>query len=181
MGGRQTDDRPMAFVTHGEPKRPIHELSKYSDANFLHSDYFCNSMKYSELRHILKNHKLRITDCRMDVLEFFLDQKKALSMKNLEDHFKGYDRVTLYRTLNSFTENGVLHKIPDDSGFATYGVCHTTCDSDEHHHNHMHFKCDDCGNIECLDEHLPTVKLSGYRIREANMILNGICKTCGEN
>lgn len=137
-------------------------------------------MKYSELKQILKNHKLRVTDCRMDVLGHFLDQKKALSFKNLEDKFQDYDRVTLYRTLHSFTDNGVLHKIPDDSGFATYGVCHQTCDAEEHHHNHMHFKCNTCGLIECLDEHLPKIELPGYKVEEANLILNGICKACVE-
>lgn len=136
-------------------------------------------MKYSSLKQVLKNHKLRITDCRMDILEYFLNQKKALSFKDLEDAFDNtYDRVTLYRTLNSFTENGVLHKIPDDSGFATYGVCHETCDADKHQHNHMHFKCNECGSIECMDEHVPHIELPGYTIEEANLILNGICKTC---
>lgn len=137
-------------------------------------------MKYSDLKQILKSHQLRVTDCRMDVLEYFLNQEKALSFKNLEDRFEAYDRVTLYRTLNSFTENGVLHKIPDDSGFATYGVCYDTCDSHAHHHNHMHFKCDECGTIECINEHIPHIDLPGYRIKEVNLIVNGICKTCGE-
>lgn len=137
-------------------------------------------MKYSDLKSILKNHKLRVTDCRMDVLEHFLDKKKALSFRDLEDRFTDYDRVTLYRTLQSFTENGVLHKIPDDSGFATYGVCYDTCDADHHHHNHMHFKCTICGNIECLDEHLPPIDLPGYKILDANLIINGICKVCGQ-
>ncbi len=138
------------------------------------------TMKYSSLKQILKNHKLRITDSRMDVLDFFLNQKKALSFKDLMDRFSEYDRVTLYRTLNSFTDNGVLHKIPDDSGFATYGVCHDTCDAEEHHHNHMHFKCNECGIIQCLDEHLPDIKLPGYQVQEANLILNGICQVCSE-
>lgn len=137
-------------------------------------------MKYSDLKQILKSHQLRVTDCRMDILEYFLNHEKALSFKNLEDQFAGYDRVTLYRTLNSFTENGVLHKIPDDSGFATYGVCHSTCDSHMHRHDHMHFKCNECGGIECVDEHVPSIDLPGYQIKGVNLIVNGLCKTCCE-
>lgn len=138
-------------------------------------------MSYSELKKILKNHRLRVTDCRMDILDFFLTRKKALSFKDLEEAFTAYDRVTLYRTLHSFSENGILHKIPDDSGFATYGVCHETCDPKEHHHNHMHFKCNACGNIECVDQHLPNIHLPGYQIQEANLVLNGICQSCNGN
>ena len=137
-------------------------------------------MMYSDLKQILKRHKLRVTDCRMDVLEYFLEQEKALSFKDLEEKFVSYDRVTLYRTLHSFADHGVLHKIPDDSGYATYGVCHETCDAEEHHHNHMHFKCNECGQIECLDEHLPPIHLPGYKILEANLIVNGICQQCVE-
>ncbi len=135
-------------------------------------------MKYSDLKSVLKNHKLRVTDTRMDVLEFFVKQNKALSFKDLEDRFSDYDRVTLYRTLNSFTENGVLHKIPDDSGFATYGVCYDTCSHDHHRHDHMHFKCKQCGEIKCIDEHIPIISIPGFEIHEANMILTGVCPNC---
>ena len=134
--------------------------------------------RFSEVKKILKNHKLRVTDARIDVLEFFLRKNKTLRFKDLEQEFKESDRVTLYRTLNSFTENGVLHKIPDDSGHVTYGLCHDTCDSEDHYHDHMHFKCDECGNIECLEEKVPTIKIPGYKVKEANLILKGICKTC---
>lgn len=138
-------------------------------------------MKYSDLKQVLKNHKLRVTDTRMDVLEYFVKEEKALSFKDLEVKFKDYDRVTLYRTLNSFTDNGVLHKIPDDSGFATYGVCYQTCDHNEHHHNHMHFKCTQCGVIECVDEHIPHFSIPGYQVHEANLILSGLCQKCNPN
>lgn len=135
-------------------------------------------MRYSDVKNILKAHKLKATAGRIDVLDFFLRQNRTLSFKDLENEFTESDRVTLYRTLSSFTENGVLHKIPDDSGFATYGLCHDTCDSEDHKHDHMHFKCNECGTIECLELHVPTVKIPGYQVKEANLILKGICKIC---
>jgi Fur family ferric uptake transcriptional regulator len=135
-------------------------------------------VSYSKVKKILKAHKLRVTDGRVDILSYFLSQNRTLSFKDLEDKFDESDRVTLYRTLNSFTENGVLHKIPDDSGFATYGLCHDTCSSDDHVHDHMHFKCDECGIIECLEQNIPTVNVPGYQVKEATLVLKGICKTC---
>jgi len=135
-------------------------------------------VRYNEIKHILKSHKLRVTEGRVDVLEFFIRKNRALSFKDLEDEFKDSDRVTLYRTLNSFTERGVLHKIPDDSGFATYGLCHDTCSSEDHKHDHMHFKCNECGNIECLEQNIPPVTIPGYKVTEANLILKGICNIC---
>ena len=134
--------------------------------------------RYSEIKNILKTHNLRITDGRIDVHEYFTREKRTLSIKDLQSELKDSDRVTLYRILNAFTENGVLHKIPDDNGVVTYGLCHDTCDADDHNHDHMHFKCSECGIMECLDQHIPPVSIPGYQIKEANLILKGVCKRC---
>jgi Fur family ferric uptake transcriptional regulator len=134
--------------------------------------------RYSEIKNILKSHNLKVTDGRVDVLDFFIRQNKTLSFKNLEEEFKDSDRVTLYRTLSAFAEKGVLHKIPDDSGHATYGLCHDTCDSEDHNHDHIHFKCHECGTIECLEQNIPPIKVPGYKVKEADLILKGVCKIC---
>ena len=140
-------------------------------------------MKYSELKSTLKKHQLRITDCRMDVLEFFQQHHKALALKDLEERFQEYDRVTLYRTLHSFEENGLLHKIPGDSGSAVYGLCND-CEASSHHHNHMHFKCNNCGTTECIDTQfdVPVVNLpKNYQLTDMDVIVNGICESCNAN
>lgn len=137
-------------------------------------------MDAQDRKHILKNHGLRITDCRLDVLEYFLSKKKALSQGDLESEFTGYDRVTLYRTLGSFLESGILHKIPNETGTATYGLCHETCGPEDHIHNHIHFKCNECGEIECLDDKaVPQVNIpKGYQAHMVNVIVDGVCLSC---
>ncbi|MEP1095861.1 MAG: Fur family transcriptional regulator [Cyclobacteriaceae bacterium] len=136
--------------------------------------------KSDQFKDILRSHNLRITDCRLDALEYFLEMKKALSQSDLEHQFKKYDRVTLYRTLNSFLDSGVIHKIPNATGVATYGLCHETCSPNHHDHNHIHFKCNNCGQIECLDDKaVPKVAApNGYRIESVNMIVDGVCAKC---
>ncbi|MDH5609865.1 MAG: transcriptional repressor [Cyclobacteriaceae bacterium] len=127
----------------------------------------------------MKKHELRVTDCRRDVLHYFIDSGHALSTRELEETFGQYDRVTLYRTLNAFTEKGVIHSIPDSSGFARYGACHDTCGPGTHRHDHVHFKCEECGKIECIpSEQVPMVNLPGYTISESNLILAGTCEAC---
>ena len=135
-------------------------------------------IKFSELKKILKDHRLRVTDCRMDILAFFIKSEKALSLKQLEKKFQSYDRVTLYRTLNSFTANELLHKIPDDSGTVTYGLRRVNQDPNTSSHDHIHFKCNECGTIECIDKSLPKIEIPGYLIKDANLIVNGTCKSC---
>ena len=141
-------------------------------------NYICRMSQ--ELKDILKNHGLRITDCRMDVIAYFIHHKTALSQGDLEQKLTQYDRVTLYRTLNSFLDSGILHKIPNESGTATYGLCHDTCGPDHHEHNHIHFKCNNCGQIECLDDkEVPVVSMpEGYTVEKVNLIVDGICASC---
>lgn len=137
---------------------------------------FVNTFKYKEL---LRTHDLRATDCRIDVLNIFFSKQMALSYRDLEENLNSYDRVTLYRTLNSFIEKGILHRIPDDSGYARYALCQEECTSRKHNHGHIHFKCTECGKIECLEtQKVPHVSVAGYLIKEANLILSGTCKTC---
>ncbi len=129
---------------------------------------------------ILQSHKLRITDCRLDVIEFFIQEETALSQGDLEHQFTQYDRVTLYRTLNSFLDSGIIHKIPNSTGVATYGLCHETCSPHHHEHNHIHFKCNQCGHIECIDNRaVPSVSVPrGYKVETVNVIVDGICAKC---
>ena len=134
--------------------------------------------RYSKVKGILKSHKLRITDGRIDILEYFLRHNRAMTYKDLEIEFEEFDRVTLYRTLNSFCEHGVLHKIVDDNGETNYGLCYDTCDSDDHNHDHMHFKCSECGSLECLQQKIPLIKIPGYQVDEVNLLLKGVCNTC---
>lgn len=137
------------------------------------------AMKYSDLKKTLKKHALRITDCRMDVLEIFQNTTHALSFKYLENELREYDRVTLYRTLYSFIDKGMLHRIPNDSGATIYGLCSDDCTAEEHKHDHIHFKCEKCGSVECLPAfHVPKMSIPGYKIHSSDHIINGFCALC---
>ncbi|MEM6641629.1 MAG: transcriptional repressor [Bacteroidota bacterium] len=137
-------------------------------------------MEVSELKAIIKSHGLRVTDCRTDVMGHFIKNKGALSQSDLEKRLEKYDRVTLYRTLHSFLDSGIIHKIPNDTGIATYGLCHNTCSPEKHFHDHIHFKCNSCGTIECLDDKkVPNITVPlGYKMEHVNLIVDGICASC---
>ena len=133
------------------------------------------------MENILKEHHLRVTPIRTEVLEFFKAGRRALSHADLEERFAAqFDRVTLYRTLNTFLESGLLHKIPDDSGTAKFALCQESCDTHAHLDDHVHFKCSACGTIECLhDSHIPVVEIpSNYSVASASLLLEGTCPAC---
>ncbi len=119
----------------------------------------------------LKTHQLRVTDTRIKVLSLFLKKKSALSHAEIE---KSLGK-------SSFQDSGIVHKIPDDSGIVKYALC-DHCDSGHHHHQHIHFKCEVCSKTECLDEnHLPEFTVpSGYLIKNADLLVQGVCKNCNK-
>jgi Fur family transcriptional regulator, ferric uptake regulator len=134
-----------------------------------------------ETAQILSNHGLRNTEARLSVLEEFKKCTYALSHSNLEKELqKDFDRVTIYRTIHSFLDKGIIHKVMDDSESAKYALCIDECSSDHHHDNHVHFKCSKCGNSECLNTvQIPLMKLpTGYFAEESNLLIEGICKSC---
>lgn len=133
---------------------------------------------------LLKQHSIRNTGCREGIIEEFYKYPHALSQPDLEKAIGGdFDRVTIYRTLTLFLEKGLLHKVPDDSGATKYALCPEDCSEDAHSHEHVHFKCTNCGMTQCLDHvHIPEVRLpEGFTFIETNLLVQGICRECGKN
>ncbi|MBU1822428.1 MAG: transcriptional repressor [Bacteroidetes bacterium] len=131
----------------------------------------------------LKEHKLRTTSCRENTLGIFLSRDMALSHGDLEATLGDrFDRVTIYRTLRTFLDKGIIHKVLDDEG-VRYALCRDSCSEHNHHHDHVHFKCNECGQTNCLENlHVPAVQLpKGYQAREVNLLIQGLCASCSDN
>ncbi|WP_020532880.1 Fur family transcriptional regulator [Flexithrix dorotheae] len=132
-------------------------------------------------RELLSHHKLRITNSRCTILDIFMDAEAALSEYNIEKQLEGQcDRVTIYRTLKTFLDNGIVHKVLDEGNIVKYAVCGTDCEPALHNHEHVHFKCQTCGDTICLDN-IPIQKIklpNGYTKEEANLLILGTCVKC---
>lgn len=134
------------------------------------------------IRDTLKDHNLRTTSCREDILETFLNKEVALSHGDLESEIGDrFDRVTIYRTLKTFLDKGIIHKVLDDEGMR-YALCKERCSEHNHQHDHVHFKCSECGQTNCLENlHVPAMQLpAGYRAQEVNLLIQGLCAACNK-
>ena len=60
---------------------------------------------------LLKGKRLRLTSFRKEVLQVFMDNDKAIAVSDIEDALNDFDRITLYRTIKSFIEKGLIHEI----------------------------------------------------------------------
>jgi len=129
---------------------------------------------------LLKNFRLRSTPTRQEILHLFLKNDYALSHSDIETEIADdIDRVTVYRTLKTFSDRGLIHKVLDDAGSLKYALCTEACSATEHRHEHVHFKCTHCGQTNCLNVDIPLVKLpKGYVAKELNLLIQGTCQNC---
>src|SRR5919202_1539696 len=106
----------------------------------------------NRITELLHRKQLSVTDSRKKILSLFLQSKDALAHGDIE-HKAGekFDRVTIYRTLQTFVEKGILHAIPTADNSVKYALCKDECTEGHHHDNHVHFICDNCGTTYCLE------------------------------
>ncbi len=130
---------------------------------------------------ILKKNGLSVTESRKKILELFLDTEGALAHADIEKNTDAaFDRVTVYRTLQTFVEKGIIHQIPTTDNSVLYALCRHNCEQGHHHDNHVHFICTNCDKTFCLDDvTVPDVKLpEGFTPSQAAMVVTGLCLDC---
>lgn len=140
-----------------------------------------DSIINAEFAEILKRNNLKITQPRLRVLEIISEKEAAISQPELEKIVgKDIDRVTLYRILGSFDEKGILHKVFDLNGTATYAICSTKCTAKHHHDQHIHFICSVCNSVYCLDEvSIPKINLpANFSLHSIAINAVGLCDKC---
>lgn len=130
---------------------------------------------------ILRKNQLSITAGRKEILSLFLKTPGALAHADIESRTDGsFDRVTVYRTLQTFVEKGIIHNIPTPDNSVLYALCKDNCEAGHHHDNHVHFICDVCDKTICLDHvAIPEVKLpKGFKQKQTDVVVSGICNAC---
>ena len=134
------------------------------------------------LNDILHHRQLSSTESRRKILSLFLKSDDALTHGDIEKSVGDkYDRVTIYRTLQTFEEKGIIHSIPTADNSIKYALC-KECEEQHHHDNHVHFICANCERTICLDDVVsPKIDLpEGYIANNVQVVMNGVCKDCSE-
>ena len=123
---------------------------------------------------------IKPTAMRLIVLEFLRSQRSAISLTEMEAQLDHSDRATIFRTLKTFEEKGMIHAIDDGTGKTKYALCQDECDTLHHHDLHIHFYCNSCEETTCHpgiaipEIHLP----EGYAMQEINLVVKGTCMKC---
>lgn len=122
----------------------------------------------------------RNTKSKQLVLDSLKSAKSAMSQETLHEKLgDSVDRATIYRVLNSFSDDGIVHKIVGDDGKHYFAVC-VNCGERKHLHNHFHFRCLKCGEMECLVSEVDVKLPEGYVSQNFNGVISGFCAKCRE-
>lgn len=128
----------------------------------------------------LQTRNIQPTAIRLMVADYLIEHKAAVSLSDLEEHFSHSDRTTLYRTLKTFQENGLVHQIHDESGSTKYAMCAEDCNCSYPDDMHAHFYCSSCNNTFCFPKlAIPQFDLpENFTPSHGNFVITGRCPSC---
>lgn len=136
-------------------------------------------MLQKKMNELLKHKSIRTTDFRLKVLEVFEKNTNAVSMKTIESALGDFDRTTLFRTLNTFVDKGLVHEVQLPNEEKMLALCSTECSGNGHEHEHIHFKCNSCKEVFCKKPTInPNIVIDGFEIQQVEINTVGICGNC---
>lgn len=121
--------------------------------------------------------KRRNTKSKLEVLNLLESSSSALSHEMITERLKEIDRATIYRVLNRFCQDDIVHRIVGDDGKQYFALC-INCNQKKHNHNHYHFRCLACKKVECLPNPVDISLPKGYVSESFNCLISGYCDKC---
>lgn len=124
----------------------------------------------------LKSKNIRPSYQRVKVLEY-LQQKQGHPTADeiflaLTTDIPSLSRGTVYNTLHTLVEAGLIHEVDIDETGKRYDITLA---------NHGHFHCASCGTIFNFTinlDQVPTVGLDQFEITHRNITFKGLCPNC---
>lgn len=128
---------------------------------------------------IIESKGIKATANRILVFRQLQQASHPMSIAEIEDSLVTMDKASIFRVLELFAKNDIIHAIEDGSRSLKYEICrgngeHTTSD------HHAHFYCEQCGELQCLDQiSVPEMNLPArFKLRLVNLMLKGLCPKC---
>ena len=133
----------------------------------------------SQARRLLKSAKLYRTAGRVAVIKVLLKADTALRQDQIAERLgkRHYDKVTIYRTLESLLKTGLVHKAFVEERARYFELSHNCSETQ----CHPHFTCTACGSTHCLTGmSLPKAisRHKGFLIQRQQTLLEGLCPAC---
>ena len=128
---------------------------------------------------LLHERNLKATSHRLNLLTTMQTYQSAMPYSAIQESMQSIDRVTLYRTIESLKEQGLIHKAYQENNEIYYAICDANCSTGLHKHDHIHFKCIQCETVTC-EQTTDSLNISipDFQIKKISINLEGVCKDC---
>jgi Fe2+ or Zn2+ uptake regulation protein len=139
-----------------------------------------NKQWREQIENSVREAGLKLTPQRFAVLEYLIKTPEHPTADEigaeLNRHFPRASRATIYNTLNSLRDAGLIHEVFIEGYIARYDT-----NLDEHHH----FVCRVCDKLEDIPitsvDSLQNINLSkGYKAESYEIVLRGVCSSCSK-
>jgi Fe2+/Zn2+ uptake regulation proteins len=139
---------------------------------------------FKQIQEVLKRKSYKMTPQRQVILQAFLDfPEEHLSAEDVlaivRKQVESLGLATVYRTLELFSDLGVLHKMDFGDGRSRYEM---NSFQDDHYHHHL--VCLECNTVKEFDDDLldaveeAITKQEGFKIVDHQLKLFGYCSNC---
>ena len=133
------------------------------------------SINYEEL---LEKKGIKASHQRLKILDYLANNPVHPTadkvLEALKDEMPTLSKSTVYKTLNTFVEKGVLRELTIEVNEIRY---------EYNLQDHGHFKCNECGKVFDFSYSFDVdniEELKGFRIDDKNIYLKGLCKECNK-
>lgn len=143
-----------------------------------------NQPDFKQIQEALRKKGYKMTPQRQVILQAFLDHSEEhLSAEDVlgivRKQVESLGLATVYRTLELFSDLGVLHKMDFGDGRSRYEIA-----SFQDNHYHHHLVCLDCGIVKEFDDDLldaveeAITQKENFEIVDHQLKLFGYCSNC---
>ncbi len=136
-------------------------------------------IEFEDLLKRLKVKNIRLSHQRLKVLEYLTMNQCHPTVDQIHNslHIEvpTLSKTTVYNTLNSLTEAGLVRVITIEDNETRYDI---------RTDNHGHFKCESCKDIFDFDidiDKFSTYELKGFHVMDKNVYFKGLCPNCIQN
>lgn len=133
-------------------------------------------INFEDLLNELKRKKIRLSHQRLKVLEYLTLHQCHPTVdqiyNNLHKEVPTLSKTTVYNTLNSLTEAGLVRVINIEDNETRYDI---------RIDDHGHFKCESCKKIYDFNIDInafETNDLKNFAINDKNVYFKGVCPNC---
>ncbi len=142
-------------------------------------------MTRTAIMDILKTRSVKISRARVDIMYSLL--KKGTKLTSLPEIYNNYgtqfNRITIYRTLITLCDTGLIYKILDTNNRPFYAVVKwLSAQSDQIQSSckeYCHFQCESCKSVFCFPCNFQDIKLPDGLIKTGvNLFFTGYCPKC---